>query len=119
MRRGGVKVASLQRVGKKVLYRGRLFALNRPTRSSAKGKKKMVLATKMVGGERRAKLIHFGAKGYGHNYSPQAKKSYLARSAGIRTRSGRLTKDDRWSANYWARKVLWPTRRPARGPRST
>jgi len=37
----------------------------------------------------------------GHNYSPAARKSYLARSAGIKG------KDSKLSANYWSRKVLW------------
>ena len=79
----------------------------------------MVLASKMVRGERRVKLIHFGALGYGHNYSEKAKRSYLARSAQIRNKAGQLTRNDRWSANYWARKILWPANKPARGPRST
>lgn len=47
------------------------------------------------------KLIRFGAKGYGHNYSPEARKSYLARSAGIKNGKTKL------GANYWARKFLW------------
>ena len=119
MRRGGVKVANLPKEGERYLYRGKLFRLNRPVRSTAKGKKMMVLASKRVAGETRAKLIHFGAVGYGHNYSKRAKKSYLARSAGIRDGSGKLTKDDRWSANYWARKILWPARKPARRPKKT
>lgn len=64
----------------------------------------MVLAKK--GDE--VKLVHFGQKGYQHNYSPEAKQNYLTRSAGIRNKSGELTKDDPFSPNYWARKVLWP-----------
>ncbi len=79
----------------------------------------MVLASKMVRGERRVKLIHFGALGYGHNYSEKAKRSYLARSAQIRNKAGQPTRNDHWSANYWARKILWPANKPARGPRST
>jgi len=39
------------------------------------GKKKMVKACE--GG--KEKLIHFGAKGYGHNYSSAARKSFKAR----------------------------------------
>ena len=79
----------------------------------------MVLACKTIQGEKRVKLIHFGALGYGHNYSVRAKQSYLARSAGIRNKQGRLTKNDRWSANYWARKILWPAHKKATGPRTT
>lgn len=52
-------------------------------------------------------IVHFGAKGYGHNYSAAARKSYLARSAEIRDKDGKLTKDDKTSPNYWARRELW------------
>ena len=119
MKKSGIKLSTLTHVKEKYLYRGTLFSLNEPVKSTAKGKKMMVLATKTVGGEKRVKLIHFGALGYGHNYSQKAKKSYLARSAQIRNKAGKLTKNDRWSANYWARKILWPANKPARGPRST
>jgi len=79
----------------------------------------MVLATKTINGERRVKLIHFGALGYGHNYSRAAKHNYLTRSAGIRNKAGELTKDDPWSANHWARKILWPAHKKPTGPKST
>ncbi len=115
----GVRVSSLKKVGDKYEYRGKLYRLNKPIPSTSKGKKLMVLATKTIDGIRRAKLIHFGALGYGHNYSAEAKKNYLARSAGIRNKEGDLTKSDPWSANYWARKVLWPKGKPATGPRKT
>lgn len=115
----GTEVSKLKRFGKKYFYRGRLWNLNEPVKSTAKGKKMMVLATKTIGGKRRCKLVHFGAKGYGHNYSQKAKKNYLTRSAGIRNKEGKLTKDDSWSPNYWARKVLWPANKPATGPKKT
>jgi len=115
----GIKLSSLKKKGSKYIYRGQLWSLNKPKRSTAKGKKMMVLASKTVNGEKRAKLIHFGAKGYGHNYSKEAKKNYLTRSAGIRNKQGKLTKDDPWSANYWARKILWPAKKKATGPRRT
>lgn len=89
----------------KVEYRGRTFpSYNKPIKSDRHDKKKMVLAKK--GDE--VKLIHFGQKGYKHNYSAAAKKNYLARSAGIKGKDGRPTKNDKLSANYWARKILWP-----------
>lgn len=115
----GIKVSSLKKVGDQYQYRGKHYKLNHPVPSTSKGKKMMVLATKTIDGVRRAKLVHFGALGYGHNYSSEAKKNYLTRSAGIRNKSGQLTKNDRWSANYWARKVLWPKNKPATGPRRT
>ena len=86
-------------------YHGKTFpGYNQPIASDKKEKKMMVLAKK---GE-EVRLIHFGQKGYQHNYSPEAKQNYLTRSAGIRDKSGQLTKDDPFSPNYWARKVLWP-----------
>ncbi len=72
-------------------------------KSDRAGKKKMVKAC--AGG--KEKIIHFGATGYGHNYSSKARASYMARSAGIRGKGGQLTKNDKFSANYWARKTLW------------
>ena len=48
---------------------------NKPRRSTRPGKKKMVKGCE--GGTE--KIIHFGAKGYGHNYSTAARKSFRAR----------------------------------------
>ena len=39
--------------------------------------------------------------------SKARQKSYLARSGGIRNKEGKLTKNDKNSANYWSRKVNW------------
>ncbi|MDE3046529.1 MAG: hypothetical protein KGJ02_07820 [Verrucomicrobiota bacterium] len=118
-KKSGIKLSDLPRVKGKYLYRDTLFAVNKPIKSTARGKKMMVLASKTVAGERRVKLVHFGALGYGHNYSQKAKKSYLARSAKIRNKAGKLTKNDPWSANHWARKILWPAGKPANGPKTT
>lgn len=115
----GVDISKLKKVGSKYFYRGRLWTLNHPVKSTAKGKKMMVLATKIVDEEKRAKLVHFGALGYGHNYSMKAKRNYLTRSAGIRNKQGELTKNDPWSANFWSRKILWPERKAPTGPRKT
>lgn len=79
-------------------YRGHTFpGFNKPIKSSNPDKKKMVLAKE---GD-QVKLIHFGDAKMGHNYSAAARKSYMARSAGIKG------KDSKLSANYWSRKVLW------------
>jgi len=69
---------------------------NSPRPSDRAGKKKMVKACS-VGEE---KLIHFGAKGYGHNYSSDARKSFKARH-----KCG--TVNDKMTARYWACKHLW------------
>lgn len=119
MRKVGILLSKLPCIKGEYLYRGTLFSLNKPIKSTAKGKKMMVLASKIIGGERRVKLVHFGALGYGHNYSQKAKRSYLARSAQIRNKAGKLTKNDPWSANHWARKILWPANKPAHGPKFT
>ncbi|MCB1106565.1 MAG: hypothetical protein KDK76_00545 [Chlamydiia bacterium] len=115
----GVKLSRLEKKGSKYYYRGRWWTLNKPVKSTAKGKKMMVLASKIVDGEKRVRIIHFGALGYGHNYSRKAKMNYLTRSAGIRNKKGELTKDDPWSANHWARKVLWPKGKAPTGPKTT
>jgi len=69
---------------------------NVPQKSDRAGKKKMVKACS--GG--KEKLIHFGAKGYGHNYSAAARKSFKARHKCN-------TAKDKLTARYWACKNLW------------
>lgn len=94
-----------------VEYHGKTFpGYNQPIASDRAEKKKMVLAKE---GD-KVKLIHFGQKGYKHNYSNEAKQNYLKRSAGIVGKNG-LTKNDKMSANYWARRELWPRNEPADG----
>ena len=69
---------------------------NKPRRSTSKGKKMMVKACS--GGQE--KIVHFGAKGYGHNYSAAARKSFKARH-----KCSSAT--NKMSARYWACKKLW------------
>ena len=69
---------------------------NVPRKSPKDGKKKVVKACS--GG--KEKIIHFGASGYGHNYSAAARKSFKARH---RCSSAK----DKLSARYWACKNLW------------
>ena len=78
-------------------YRGRTFpGYNKPIKSDRPGKKKMVLAKE----GNKVKLIHYGQQGYGHNYSPGARKSFKARH-------GKNIKKGKMSAAYWANKDLW------------
>lgn len=72
------------------------MSCNRPKRSSRPGKKKMVKACK----DGKEKLIHYGASGYKHNYSKEAKKSFRARHKCDQAK-------DKLSARYWACKDLW------------
>ena len=69
---------------------------NVPQKSDRAGKKRMVKACS--GGQE--KLIHFGASGYGHNYSSAARKSFKARHKCD-------TAKDKLTARYWACKNLW------------
>jgi len=63
-------------------------------------------------------LVRFGDKDY-QDYTQHGddirRQNYLTRSAGIRDGSGRLTKDNPMSANYWSRRVLWASGEPFSG----
>lgn len=72
------------------------MACNKPTKSTRPGKKMMVKAC----ANGKEKLIHFGAEGYGHNYSEAARKSFKARHKCSEA-------SDKLSARYWACKKLW------------
>ena len=78
----------------------------KPVKSSRSDKKGMVFVKK----DGKKRLIHFGAAGYKDKTKGASKaqqKSYLARSGGIRNKEGKLTKNDKNSANYWSRTVNW------------
>ncbi|MCF7836087.1 MAG: hypothetical protein K9M15_03115 [Candidatus Marinimicrobia bacterium] len=81
----------------KIKYYGRIFdGFNVPQKSDKAGKKMMVLA-KVAD---KVKLIHFGAAGYGHNYSDAARASFRARHF-----CDSVT--DKLTARYWACEYLW------------
>ena len=80
--------------------------LYKPFKSSAKNKKYSVYVMK----EGRKRLIHFGdsrMQDYTQHKDDKRRDLYLKRLAGICDKSGKLTKDDKNSANYWARRILW------------
>jgi|TARA_R110001592_G_scaffold18564_3_gene76889 hypothetical protein len=80
--------------------------LYKPMKSTRKGKKGMVYVMK----DGKKRLIHFGDSSMTDKKKGASKaqqKSYLARSAGIKNKEGKLTKNDKNSANYWSRKVNW------------
>lgn len=103
-----MKASNIKREGGKLQYRGHEFpGFNKPI-DAPKGatQKKMVLAKK--GDE--VKLVRFGLRGmedYTQHHDEKRRANYLARSGGIKNKSGELTKNDPFSANYWARKELW------------
>lgn len=78
--------------------------LYKPYKSTKSGKEGMVYVKNSSGGK---KLIHYGDSKMGqHPNDPARKKSYCARSAGIKDGNGNLTKNNKNSPNYWSRK-LW------------
>jgi hypothetical protein len=94
----------------------RNLSCNRPQKSWRPGKKRVVRACSRG----REKTIHFGAVGYGHNYSPVARRSFRARHKCS-------TSKDKLTARYWACKNLWtkggsrqrcPSNRKCKGRRS-
>ena len=72
------------------------LSCNSPVKSNKEGKKKMVKACQ----DGKEKLIHYGAEGYGHNYSPEARKSFRARHDCDNAK-------DKLTARHWACKDLW------------
>ena len=66
-------------------------------RKSPNPKKKRVVKACSGGTE---KIIHYGASGYGHNYSAAARKSFKARHR-CSSATNKLT------ARYWVCKDLW------------
>lgn len=96
------------------LKRAGLSGLNKPKRTPKHRTKKAVVAVR-VGG--KVKIIRFGAQGMGHNYSPEARRSFKARH-------GRNIKKGKSSAAYWANKVFWAgkggsKKRPPRSQKRT
>jgi len=80
--------------------------LHKPVKSTKGGKKGMVY----INSNGNKRLIHFGdsnMKDFTQHKDLVRRKSYLARSGGIRDKSGNLTKNNKNSANYYSRKFLW------------
>ena len=85
-------------------------------KKSTNPKKKLMVVVEKGG---RKKTIHFGDRNLDHfkdktgiwkskdHGDPQRRKNFLNRSAGIKDKSGKPTKDDPFSANYHARRILW------------
>lgn len=80
--------------------------LHKPVKSTNPKKKGMVYVNK----EGNKRLIHFGDKSmkdFTQHKDPERRRNYLSRSAGIKDKQGRLTKDNPNSANYYSRRYLW------------
>jgi len=77
-------------------YQGRKVTLNKPMAGDVK-KFKVYVKDPSTG---RVKKVNFGAKGMSiKKDNPDRKKSYCARSGGIKGTNNKL------SANYWSRKM--------------
>lgn len=88
----------------KLRYLGKEFdGFNNPRRSWLADKQKAVLAKK---GD-QFKLVHYGDPSMPDNTSKSARRSFIARATGIKDAQGSLTKDNKFSANYWALRDLW------------
>ena len=79
------------------LKRAGLTRLNKPKMTPKHRTKKAIVATRVNG---KLKIIRFGAQGMGHNYSPEAKRSFKARHR-------KNIAKGRKSPAYWANKFLW------------
>tara|TARA_Y100000593_G_C4184440_1_gene273669 strand:- start:346 stop:684 length:339 start_codon:yes stop_codon:yes gene_type:complete len=88
---------SLTDAEKNRLKRVGLSGLNKPKRTPQHPTKKAVVA---VRDGSKIKVIRFGDQKMGHNYSPEARKSFKARHAKNIARG-------KTSAAYWANKVFW------------
>ena len=77
-------------------YQGRKVTLNKPMAGDVK-KFKVYIKDPKTG---RVKKVNFGAKGMSiKKDNPERKKSYCARSGGIKGTNNKL------SANYWSRRM--------------
>ena len=89
-------------------YYGYVFkAYNTPIDAPKGDKHKKAVLVKY---EDAIKLVKFGLRGmqdYTQHYDEKRRDNYLSRSAGIKDKTGRPTKDDPFSANYWSRRILW------------
>jgi hypothetical protein len=80
-----------------ILKKNGLSGVNTPKRTPGHPTKKGVVLAKE--GD-KVKLIRFGDQKMGHNYSPEARKSFKARHA-------KNIAKGKMSAAYWADKFFW------------
>lgn len=81
---------------KNLLQKHGLEGVNKPKKTPSHPTKKGIVLAK--DGE-QVKLIRFGDQKMGHNYSPEARKSFKARHA--------KNIKNKMSAAYWADKFFW------------
>ena len=89
----------LTKEGKPILYS--------PWKNTSSSKNKMWVYVKSDT-KKGYKKIGFGLKGmkdFTQHKDEKRRKSYLARSKGIKNKQGQLTYKDKNSSNYWSRKI--------------
>jgi hypothetical protein len=79
--------------------------LYKPFKSKAKNKLYSVYVKDEKTG--KTKLIHFGDNRYTQNQTPEQRRGYISRASQIRDGKGRLTRNNKNSANYWSMRYLW------------
>ena len=79
------------------LARAGVSGYNKPKRTPNHKTKKAVVATRVNG---KLKILRFGAQGMGHNYSPEARRSFKARHR-------KNIAKGKSSPAFWANKFLW------------
>ena len=97
-----------KRVSGKLTYLGEEFpGFNKPKKAPAGSKHKMVVLAKKGDEIKKVSFGHRDYQDFRQHGSDKRRQNYLSRSAGIKDKDGNLTKNDKFSANYWARKELW------------
>lgn len=79
------------------LKRYGLTRLDKPKMTPKHPRKKAVVATRIDG---KVRILRFGGQGYGHNYSPEARRKF-------KTRHARNIAKGKSSPAWWADKFLW------------
>ena len=82
---------------KSLIKKHGLSGVNKPKKTPSHPSKKGIVLAKE--GD-KVKLIRFGDQKMGHNYSPEARKSFKARHA-------KNIAKGKMSAAYWANKFFW------------
>lgn len=95
---------------KRVKYEGKTYYATPAKRSKAKNKKFTRTIMWEENGKKKKKTLNYGHSGYDSfevHGDAKRRKNFRTRSAGIRDGSGKLTKDNPLSNNYWNRRDSW------------
>lgn len=103
----GIPVDSVEKKGKKLIYRGLEFpGFDKPIELKQGPHKRAVLAKK----GNKFKLIKYGRKGYSDytiHKDKERRERFRTRFRGIMKKDGKPAYKDKWQAAYWAYNDLW------------